>query len=63
MKKWEYQSLLTSPHGFFVGGVMQPKMLSFDGLLNRLGEEGWELVGVTPVGDHDQEYYFKREKT
>jgi hypothetical protein len=29
--------------------------------LNALGEEGWELVGVTSVG-HRVHFYFKRER-
>ena len=34
-----------------------------DGLLNRLGENGWELVSHTYVPDRSTHYYaFKREK-
>jgi hypothetical protein len=29
--------------------------------LNRMGEEGWELVGITPV-DTQVHFYFKRER-
>jgi hypothetical protein len=29
--------------------------------LNRMGEEGWELVGIAPV-DTQVHFYFKRER-
>jgi hypothetical protein len=29
--------------------------------LNRMGEEGWELVGVAPTGPQVR-FYFKRER-
>jgi hypothetical protein len=29
--------------------------------LNRMGEEGWELVGVAPTGTQVR-FYFKRER-
>ncbi len=28
----------------------------------RYGEEGWELVSVTPHGFNESTYYFKRQK-
>lgn len=41
MEKWEYTSIKVETKGF-MGGILETG--SFDHQLNRLGEEGWELV-------------------
>ncbi len=60
MRKWEYCTLLCLVGGCYVDGEPS-KTAGFKETLNRLGEEGWELVGVSP--GEDMEFYFKREKT
>lgn len=41
MEKWEYTSIKVNAKGF-KGGILE--LRDFDDELNRLGEEGWELV-------------------
>jgi hypothetical protein len=54
-QKWEYRVLVLS--GIKVGfGVQQTAGIT-EKELNKLGDEGWELVGVGA-----QAYYFKRRK-
>lgn len=43
MTKWEYQSVRVETHGIS-GGILETD--EFDALLNQMGSEGWELVGV-----------------
>lgn len=46
MKKWEYKSVsFTASHS------------EVESMLNRLGEQGWELVAL-----HEYHYVFKRPK-
>jgi len=40
-KKWEYKSMLISGHGIWGARIDCAKI---DKILNKLGEEGWELV-------------------
>ena len=47
--RWEYREV-----------VCEPALLGEDDL-NRMGEEGWELVGVAPTGTQVR-FYFKRER-
>lgn len=59
MQKWEY--LKAKKVGVKVLALNNVEQ-KYDGelpmLLNRLGEEGWELVAVTD----DNSFYFKRPK-
>ena len=63
MKKWEYKIIVERSKGW----VIQKGIEEFEKKLNGLGEEGWELVGITPIGKggfggtSDLNYYFKRE--
>lgn len=41
MEKWEYVSIKVETKGF-IGGILEIE--DFDYQLNKLGEEGWELV-------------------
>lgn len=41
MEKWEYQSIKLETEGL-MGGIVKVKDLDYE--LNRLGEQGWELV-------------------
>lgn len=41
MDKWEYVSIKVETKGF-AGGILEIE--GFDYQLNRLGDEGWELV-------------------
>lgn len=41
MEKWEYTSIKVETRGF-MGGILD--LSDFDHQLNRLGEDGWELV-------------------
>jgi hypothetical protein len=48
--RWEYREV-----------VCDTAALLGEENLNRLGEEGWELVGVAPTGTQVR-FYFKRER-
>ncbi len=41
MEKWEYTSFKVEPKGL-MGGILETE--DFNNKLNRLGEQGWELV-------------------
>jgi hypothetical protein len=41
VERWEYKSIKVETKGF-MGGILDTQ--EFDGELNRLGYEGWELV-------------------
>lgn len=41
MEKWEYVSIKVETKGF-LGGILEIE--NFNRQLNKLGEEGWELV-------------------
>ena len=43
MQKWEYQTIKLNTKGIF-GGILDT--MTFDGMLNRLGNDGWELVSA-----------------
>ena len=56
MKKFEYDNF--SPKdikGFMSSDDLKKK-------LNELGDNGWELVGVTVTNYGGETFYFKREK-
>jgi hypothetical protein len=42
--KWEYATVMFEASGWFLGGKLDGE--KFNGRLNQLGEEGWELVSV-----------------
>ena len=44
MSRWEYLTIRFGVGGLFLGGKVDGQALSDH--LNRLGEEGWELVSV-----------------
>lgn len=63
MKKFEYQSVITEIKGFFGGKVDSVDMIEE---LNKLGQEGWELVNSLPSNGADSSTryivsVFKRE--
>lgn len=82
VQKWEYKAILCQRSGF--GGVVwqvtdasngkslgKLKDLDIAELLNKLGEEGWDLVSVAPRSSHshdaagvtsDEFWIFKRAK-
>jgi hypothetical protein len=41
---WEYKTIKVPVGGVFAGGVLDT--LAFDGVLNKLGSLGWELVAA-----------------
>ena len=43
MQKWEYRTIKLETKGM-LGGILDTA--TFDGLLNQLGNEGWELVAT-----------------
>ena len=45
-RAWEYKSIV----------------LSGDDALNKLGDQGWELVGLSRTADNNYNYAFKRGK-
>ena len=67
MSKWEYQTI-TLKRELNWGSLTQWSQ-SID--LNKLGEDGWELVSIVPIADyevgcsgltHQLHYVFKRQK-
>jgi hypothetical protein len=71
MTKWEYQTIILKRelHVRVVGGNSFSWKQSID--LNKLGEDGWELVAVVPISDnqgsiggltHELRYILKRPK-
>lgn len=42
--KWEYMTVFFEAHGWFQGGKLDGQNLT--DRLNRLGQEGWELVSA-----------------
>jgi hypothetical protein len=42
--KWEYMTVMFAATGFWLGGILDGK--AFNDELNKLGEQGWELVSV-----------------
>ena len=44
LQRWEYLSLKVEAKGWFVSGKLDQK--EFDGKLNQLGRDGWEVVSV-----------------
>lgn len=72
MPRWEYQTITLNREIDFSSRA-RPRPFewkqSID--LNKLGEEGWELVAVVPISDqqgniggltHELRYIFKRQK-
>lgn len=55
MIKWEYTMIEST------GYLSDSRYLS-DSQMNRLGEEGWELVSVSHSNGNYAQAYFKREK-
>jgi hypothetical protein len=77
MQRWEYMRVVrTIPDSGKAQWTIkgQPVAISsFDDVLNQMGADGWELVGVSAVftagaggwgrdGGHIDEYVFKRPK-
>lgn len=48
MKKFEYKTIIYPSYEDMI-------------IMNKLGEEGWELVSVLTVNEYDREFYFKKE--
>ncbi len=44
MQKWEYRTITIAATGWFVGGKVDFGI--FTNEMNRLGEDGWELVSA-----------------
>jgi hypothetical protein len=42
--RWEYLTVMFAATGFWLGGKLDGK--AFNDELNKLGQEGWELVSV-----------------
>ena len=65
MQKWEYLTLEASRNygatKYSVNGTNQPtlKNARFAEVINQLGGQGWELVGISTLGT-DQTFVFKR---
>ena len=65
MQKWEYLTLKSKTNygttKFFINDQMQPALKNgnFPVILNQLGGQGWDLVGISD-DDGAQVYIFKR---
>lgn len=55
MQKWEYRTIKMDTKGL-LGGILD--VTTFDGVLNQLGSDGWELVAAF---DTNQSYGSSRE--
>jgi hypothetical protein len=71
MQRWEYRYVsggIVGTGGLslsYVDGERPPSELmelSFSDYLQRLGNEGWELVGIDHEGEYARTAYFKRPK-
>lgn len=49
-QQWEYKTVKVETHGFR-GGILDTD--EFDGVLNCLGQEGWELVSTFDTNMND----------
>jgi hypothetical protein len=61
--KWEYR-VVQLPLGEFRGlnqGNLADSLLTTNGLLNKLGAEGWEAVSLAVGGDYNPFVLFKRQ--
>lgn len=64
-QRWAYLTLLsTRNYGttkYYINGEQQPHLKNgkFHDIVNMLGSEGWELVGISVVGN-EQTYIFKQ---
>ncbi len=65
MARWEYLTLAsTRNYGttkYYVNGAQQPSLRNgrFEAILNQLGNQGWELVGISADGN-EKTFIFKR---
>lgn len=65
MSRWEYLTLAsTRNYGttkYYVNGVQQPTLRNgrFEAIINQLGGQGWELVGISADGN-EKTFIFKR---
>ena len=65
MQKWEYLTLKASRNygatKYYINDVQQPTLKNgkFALIINQLGGQGWELVGMSEI-DRAQVYVFKR---
>ena len=68
MSRWEYLTLESSKNygttKFFINGDMQPSLKNavLANVMNQIGSEGWEMVGIASDGD-GHKYIFKRATT
>ena len=77
MQKWEYMELLAGPRTWqdsagqagetpSIGTASLERWWSVTPILNELGTEGWELVGIAPYSTHafsGFRLFFKRPLT
>ena len=65
MQKWEYLTLKSKTNygttKYYINDTMQPTLKDgkFPVILNQLGGQGWDLVGISEA-DGAQVYIFKR---
>ena len=65
MARWDYLTLSsTRNYGttkYYVNGVQQPTLRNgrFEAIINQLGNQGWELVGMNADGN-EKTFIFKR---
>jgi hypothetical protein len=69
MRQWEYRCVVanhTWTENIEIGGERAQIVYQIEAIMNALGEEGWELVGVRPYERMNDEYkpsavlFFKR---
>lgn len=66
MQKWEYLTLESSRNygktKYVVNGEQQAELTNerLATVLNKIGRQGWEMIGVSPGGENSQIFVFKR---
>lgn len=52
MKKWEYKIIYLMVDNLVKGWMMNNRKIDLktEQLLNELGNDGWELTGIAPIG-------------
>lgn len=66
MQKWEYLTLRASRNygtvKYYVNDKQQPTLKNgkLPSIINQLGAQGWELIGVNAADAREQTYIFKR---
>lgn len=62
MKKWEYEQVNIGPNPDPSATRVINHQMDFTGLINKMGDDGWELVDMAGNNIDGWMFLFKREK-